>query len=266
MPLWNRAPTDLDRPAPATPRPTVESALVDTNVDDRGEAVAEALQSPHFGGACSGAAVHALGAHASATVCAMPEQSPDRFAGPIDVPDRYQLLDRRSAGGEGEIWSAVEQHTSFSFRYAIKIIHAEHLADAETSFAAPVLSTPAAPPTPPPVTYGPPPPPPIPYGPPPFPGKPQQKKKSGGKIAAIIGGALALVLVACCGLSWLPSIFGNGTGLGSSSSPSISVDRKVPPPSVQALQPTQVSVAQIIKVTGGETSDISQASDGTPAC
>ncbi len=61
----------------------------------------------------------------------MPQHPQEQFAGPADAPDRYQLLERRSAGGEGEIWSAVEQQSSYSFRYAVKIIHAEHLADAD---------------------------------------------------------------------------------------------------------------------------------------
>ncbi len=61
----------------------------------------------------------------------MPPYPQEQFAGPADAPDRYQLLERRSAGGEGEIWSAVEQQASYSFRYAVKIIHAEHLADSD---------------------------------------------------------------------------------------------------------------------------------------
>jgi serine/threonine protein kinase len=56
----------------------------------------------------------------------MPEQLSDHFCGPPDAPDRYLLRERRSSGGEGEIWSAVEQHANFSFRYAVKIIHADH--------------------------------------------------------------------------------------------------------------------------------------------
>ncbi|WP_344319758.1 serine/threonine-protein kinase, partial [Actinocatenispora thailandica] len=59
----------------------------------------------------------------------MPEQLSDRFCGPPDAPDRYLLRERRSSGGEGEIWSAVEQHANFSFRYAVKIIHAGHQDD-----------------------------------------------------------------------------------------------------------------------------------------
>ncbi|GIL29334.1 serine/threonine protein kinase [Actinocatenispora comari] len=59
----------------------------------------------------------------------MPEQLSDHFCGPPDAPDRYLLRERRSSGGEGEIWSAVEQHANFSFRYAVKIIHADHQDD-----------------------------------------------------------------------------------------------------------------------------------------
>jgi hypothetical protein len=117
-------------------------------------------------------------------------------------------------------------------------------------------------PPPPPGAYGPPPPPPFPYGPPPFPGKPQ-RKGSGGKIVAIIGGVVALVLIACCGVLMIPSLKKGGTGLGGDPTPSISVDRKVPPPVVQVLQPIQVSVAQIAKVTGVDASYVSTAGNDT---
>jgi serine/threonine protein kinase len=60
------------------------------------------------------------------------EQSSPLSVGPADAPDRYELVAPRSSGGEGEIWSATEQQANFSFRYAIKMIHAEHMADADS--------------------------------------------------------------------------------------------------------------------------------------
>ncbi|BCL18141.1 hypothetical protein GCM10017556_58800 [Micromonospora sagamiensis] len=42
--------------------------------------------------------------------------------GPPDAPDRYELIERRAAGGEGEVWRARERHGDVSFSYAVKIL------------------------------------------------------------------------------------------------------------------------------------------------
>ncbi|MGY0235795.1 serine/threonine protein kinase [Longispora urticae] len=43
-------------------------------------------------------------------------------AGPTEAPDRYELAERRAAGGEGEVWRAEEYHGGAPFAYAVKII------------------------------------------------------------------------------------------------------------------------------------------------
>lgn len=42
--------------------------------------------------------------------------------GPADHPERYELIERRAAGGEGEVWKAREYHDGQPFHYAVKII------------------------------------------------------------------------------------------------------------------------------------------------
>src|SRR3977135_3257740 len=44
------------------------------------------------------------------------------YAGPPDAPDRYELIDRRATGGEGEVWQAREHHGGGPFSYAVKIL------------------------------------------------------------------------------------------------------------------------------------------------
>ncbi|MEO3927785.1 protein kinase [Micromonosporaceae bacterium B7E4] len=44
------------------------------------------------------------------------------YVGPVDAPDRYELVERRAAGGEGEVWLARERHGAVSFSYAVKLI------------------------------------------------------------------------------------------------------------------------------------------------
>ncbi|MEU4565251.1 protein kinase [Micromonospora sp. NPDC023956] len=44
------------------------------------------------------------------------------YAGPPDAPDRYELIERRAAGGEGEVWRAREHHGDVVFSYAVKIL------------------------------------------------------------------------------------------------------------------------------------------------
>ncbi|MGH3749365.1 MAG: protein kinase domain-containing protein, partial [Micromonosporaceae bacterium] len=44
------------------------------------------------------------------------------YVGPEDAPDRYELIERRAAGGEGEVWHAREYHGSEQFSYAVKLI------------------------------------------------------------------------------------------------------------------------------------------------
>ena len=44
------------------------------------------------------------------------------FVGPADALDRYELVERRAAGGEGEVWLARERHGAESFSYAVKVI------------------------------------------------------------------------------------------------------------------------------------------------
>src|SRR5687767_60103 len=42
--------------------------------------------------------------------------------GPADAPERYKLIERKAAGGEGEVWKARESIGGESFHYAVKII------------------------------------------------------------------------------------------------------------------------------------------------
>jgi serine/threonine protein kinase len=53
------------------------------------------------------------------------------FVGPADAPDRYEFVERRAAGGEGEVWLARERHGTESFSYAVKVIriHDDSAAD-----------------------------------------------------------------------------------------------------------------------------------------
>ncbi|MGI5151675.1 serine/threonine-protein kinase [Plantactinospora sp. CA-294935] len=44
------------------------------------------------------------------------------YVGPADAPDRYELVQRHAAGGEGEVWLARERHGADSFSYAVKLI------------------------------------------------------------------------------------------------------------------------------------------------
>ncbi|MEO3776534.1 serine/threonine-protein kinase [Micromonospora sp. B11E3] len=44
------------------------------------------------------------------------------YVGPPDAPDRYELIERRAAGGEGEVWRAREHHGDVTFPYAVKIL------------------------------------------------------------------------------------------------------------------------------------------------
>ncbi|MGI5213136.1 serine/threonine-protein kinase [Plantactinospora sp. CA-290183] len=44
------------------------------------------------------------------------------YVGPPDAPDRYELIERRAAGGEGEVWRAREHHGTVAFSYAVKIL------------------------------------------------------------------------------------------------------------------------------------------------
>ncbi|MEU4640573.1 protein kinase [Micromonospora sp. NPDC023814] len=44
------------------------------------------------------------------------------YVGPPDAPDRYELIERRAAGGEGEVWRAREHHGDVAFSYAVKIL------------------------------------------------------------------------------------------------------------------------------------------------
>jgi serine/threonine protein kinase len=45
-----------------------------------------------------------------------------QYVGPADALLRYELVERRAAGGEGEVWLAREHHGAESFRYAVKMI------------------------------------------------------------------------------------------------------------------------------------------------
>ena len=47
------------------------------------------------------------------------------FVGPTDALDRYELAERRAAGGEGEVWLARERHGAESFAYAVKVIRTD---------------------------------------------------------------------------------------------------------------------------------------------
>ncbi|MFF5120724.1 protein kinase [Dactylosporangium aurantiacum] len=53
------------------------------------------------------------------------------YVGPVDAPQRYELVERRAAGGEGEVWLAREHHGAASFRYAVKMIRIDDDAVAE---------------------------------------------------------------------------------------------------------------------------------------
>ncbi|MGH3714875.1 MAG: protein kinase domain-containing protein [Micromonosporaceae bacterium] len=52
----------------------------------------------------------------------MPVDPDPGYVGPADSPDRYQLISRRAAGGEGEVWQAQERHGTETFSYAVKLI------------------------------------------------------------------------------------------------------------------------------------------------
>ncbi len=56
------------------------------------------------------------------------------YVGPADAPQRYELVERRAAGGEGEVWFAREHHGAESFRYAVKVIRIDDDAVAERQF------------------------------------------------------------------------------------------------------------------------------------
>jgi serine/threonine protein kinase len=45
--------------------------------------------------------------------------------GPVDAPYRYELLERKAAGGEGEVWKARQFHAGQPFLYAVKIIEVD---------------------------------------------------------------------------------------------------------------------------------------------
>ncbi|GIJ60286.1 serine/threonine-protein kinase [Virgisporangium aurantiacum] len=53
------------------------------------------------------------------------------FVGPADALDRYELVERRAAGGEGEVWLARERHGAESFSYAVKVIRIDEDSVAE---------------------------------------------------------------------------------------------------------------------------------------
>ncbi|HEY3504317.1 MAG TPA: serine/threonine-protein kinase [Actinocatenispora sp.] len=64
-------------------------------------------------------------------------QDPDiQYVGPSDSPDRYEMVERRAAGGEGEVWRAVERHGQETFAYAVKIIHLDGPVDSDASLEA----------------------------------------------------------------------------------------------------------------------------------
>ncbi|SCL26909.1 Serine/threonine protein kinase [Micromonospora pallida] len=44
------------------------------------------------------------------------------YVGPPDAPDRYELIERHAAGGEGEVWRAREHHGDVTFSYAVKVL------------------------------------------------------------------------------------------------------------------------------------------------
>ncbi|WP_327004731.1 protein kinase [Dactylosporangium sp. NBC_01737] len=56
------------------------------------------------------------------------------YVGPADALQRYELVERRAAGGEGEVWLAREHHGAESFRYAVKMIRIDDDSVAERQF------------------------------------------------------------------------------------------------------------------------------------
>lgn len=50
------------------------------------------------------------------------------YAGPYDDADRYRLIDRRSRGGEGELWRGVLPLDSVELPVAVKVIHPSNAA------------------------------------------------------------------------------------------------------------------------------------------
>jgi serine/threonine protein kinase len=59
----------------------------------------------------------------------VPQDLNNGFVGPADALDRYEMVERRAAGGEGEVWQAVERHGTESFGYAVKLIRPEEGGD-----------------------------------------------------------------------------------------------------------------------------------------
>ena len=49
----------------------------------------------------------------------------DLYVGSTEDPNRYLLQERRSAGGEGEVWRAVAHHAGETFQYAVKALHVD---------------------------------------------------------------------------------------------------------------------------------------------
>ncbi|HEX9991443.1 MAG TPA: serine/threonine-protein kinase, partial [Acidimicrobiales bacterium] len=50
-------------------------------------------------------------------------------AGPFDDPDRYELMEVRSRGGEGELWRGAVRVDGVAFPVAVKVIHERHLGE-----------------------------------------------------------------------------------------------------------------------------------------
>ncbi|GAB3831027.1 serine/threonine-protein kinase [Dactylosporangium cerinum] len=57
-----------------------------------------------------------------------------QYVGPADALQRYELVERRAAGGEGEVWLAREHHGTASFQYAVKMIRIDDDSAAERQF------------------------------------------------------------------------------------------------------------------------------------
>ncbi|GAA3512561.1 serine/threonine protein kinase [Actinocatenispora rupis] len=66
----------------------------------------------------------------------MPQDPDIQYVGPSDAPDRYEMVERRAAGGEGEVWRAVERHGQETFAYAVKLIHLDGPVDTDASLEA----------------------------------------------------------------------------------------------------------------------------------